>query len=219
MIDFADARQKMIDGQLRPVDVTNLDLLQAMRDLPRERFVPADLAAIAYLDRDIPVSDSPPRSLLKPVVLARLIQAARVTKTERALVVGCGTGYSAAVLSRLAGEVVALEEDAGLARKARENLAELGIGNATVVTNPLKDGWPAGGPYAVIIIEGAIASAPDSLLRQLGEGGRLAAIVGSGGAGTGTLYRLDRGEVSALPVFNAAAPILPGFEKPAAFVF
>ena len=159
------------------------------------------------------------RSLLKPVVLARLVQAARITKTERVLVVGCATGYSAAVLSRLAGEVVALEEDAGLARKARETLGEVGAANVTVVTNPLKDGWPAAGPYDVILVDGAIEVEPETLLRQLKEGGRLVGILGSGGAGVGMLYRLDRGEVSASPVFNAAAPTLPGFEKPPAFVF
>ena len=219
MIDFVDARQKMVDSQLRPLDVTSAELLEAMRDLPRERFVPADRAAIAYLDRDLPVPDSHGRSLLKPVVVARLIQAARVTKTERALVVGCATGYSAAVLSRLVGEVVALEEDTGLARKAREALAAVGADNVTVVTNPLKDGWPAGAPYDVIVVDGAMAVEPEALLRQLKEGGRLVGILGSGGAGIGMLYQLDHGEVSACPVFNAAAPTLPGFEKPPAFVF
>lgn len=219
MIDFVDARQKMIDSQLRPLDVTSPELLEAMLDLPRERFVPADRAAIAYLDRDVPVPDSPGRSLLKPIVLARLIQAAQVGKTERVLVVGCATGYSAAVLSRLAGEVVALEQDAGLARQAREALGAVGAGNVTVVTNPLKDGWPAGAPYDVIVVDGSMAVEPETLVRQLKEGGRLVGILGSGGAGVGTLYRVDRGEVSARPVFNAAAPTLPGFEKPAAFVF
>lgn len=219
MIDFVDARQKMIDSQLRPLDVTSPELLEAMRDLPRERFVPAEGIAIAYLDRDVPLPDLHGRSLLKPVVLARLIQAALVAKTDRALVVGCATGYSAAVLSRLAGEVVALEEDTALVRKAREALGAVGAGNVTVVTNPLKDGWPAGAPYDVIIVDGAMAVEPETLVRQLKEGGRLVGILGSGGAGIGMLYRVDRGEVSACPVFNAAAPTLPGFEKPAAFVF
>lgn len=222
MIDFADARRKMIDSQLRPVDVNNLDLLAAIEGIPRERFVPADKAAMAYLDRDVPVletSGRPARCLLKPAVVARLIQAAQANEHDRALVVGCATGYSAAVLSRLAGEVTALEEDAGLARQAREALAAVGASNVTVVTGRLDAGWPAAAPYDLILVDGSIDVEPATLLSQLKEGGRLVAILGRGGAGSAMVYRVDRGEVSALSVFNAAAPPLPGFEKPAAFVF
>lgn len=222
MIDFADARRKMIDSQLRPVDVNNLDLLAAIEGIPRERFVPADKAAMAYLDRDVPVletSGRPARCLLKPAVVARLIQAAQANEHDRALVVGCATGYSAAVLSRLAGEVTALEEDAGLARQAREALAAVGASNVTVVTGRLDAGWPAAAPYDLILVDGSIDLEPATLLSQLKEGGRLVAILGRGGAGSAMVYRVDRGEVSALSVFNAAAPPLPGFEKPAAFVF
>jgi protein-L-isoaspartate(D-aspartate) O-methyltransferase len=222
MIDFADARQKMIDSQLRPSDVTDPDLLAVMRDLPRERFVPAGQAAIAYLDRDVPVLESagrPVRSMLKPVVLARLVQAAQATGAERALVVGCATGYSAAVLSRLVGEVFALEEDAALARQAREALKAIGAANVSVVTDRLTGGWPASAPYDVIVVDGAMEIEPVTLIQQLKEGGRLVGVLGCGGAGSGMLYRIDRGEVSAVPVFNAAAPALPGFQKTPAFVF
>ena len=222
MIDFVDARRTMVDGQLRPLDVTNPELLAAMQDLPRERFVPADKAAIAYVDRDIVVLESAGRavrSMLKPVVLARLIQAAQVTGTDRVLVVGCATGYSAAVLSRLAGEVVALEEDTTLARKAGDALDGIKARNMTVVTGPLAAGWPASAPYDVIVVDGAMNIAPEALLRQLSEGGRLVGILGSGRAGNGMLYRVDHGEVSATPVFNAAAPALPGFEQHSSFVF
>jgi len=221
MIDFADARRKMIDSQLRPVDVNQLEVLEAMLSVPRERFVPADKAAVAYLDRDIPVLENagrPARCLLQPAVLGRLIQAAQATGADHVLVVGCATGYSAAVLSRIAGDVVALEEDAGLARQAREALAAVG-GKVEVVTGPLAAGWPAAAPYDLIIVDGAMDSEPAGLLRQLKEGGRLIGILGRGGAGNGMVYRLDRGEVSAMSVFNAAAPALPGFEKPPAFVF
>jgi protein-L-isoaspartate(D-aspartate) O-methyltransferase len=222
MIDFADARQKMIDCQLRPTDVTDPDLLAAMQELARERFVPAARTAIAYIDRDIPVLETDGhalRSLLKPVVLARLIQAAQVKKSDRVLVVGCATGYSAAVLARLGGTVFALEQDDALARQAREALAATGAGNVTVVTNPLVAGWPAAAPYDVIVVDGAMECEPAALLRQLADGGRLVGILGRGGAGNIMLYRTDRGDVSAVPVFNAAAPLLPGFEKAPAFVF
>ena len=222
MFDFVDARRKMVDCQLRPVDVTNLDILATMRDLPRERFVPAAKVAMAYLDSDVPVVESggrPLRSLLRPEVLARLIQAAQVGSADRVLAVGCATGYSAAVLSRLAKEVVALEEDAGLARQAREALAGVDAANVTVVSGPLTAGWPTAAPYDVVFVDGAIETEPTALLDQLGEGGRLIAIVGRGGAGRATLYRIDRGEVSPVQVFNAAAPVLPGFEKLPEFVF
>jgi protein-L-isoaspartate(D-aspartate) O-methyltransferase len=221
MIDFADARQKMVDSQLRPVDVNNIDLLTAMRDLPRERFVPADKAAIAYLDRDVPVIESAggPRCLVKPAVLARLIQAAQASDRDHALVVGCATGYSAALLSRLARDVVALEVEPGLVRQAGEALAAVGATNVSVVTGPLESGWPAAAPYDLILVDGAMDVEPADLLRQLKDGGRLVGILGRGGAGSGMVYRVDRGEVSAVAAFNASAPALPGFAKPAAFVF
>jgi len=224
MIDFADARRKMIDSQLRPVDVNHFDLLSAMLSVPRERFVPADKASIAYADRDVPVLEQAGRavrSLLKPAALGRLVQAGQPTARDHALVVGCATGYSAAVLAQLVADVVGLEEDAGLARQAREALAAIGTpaGKVEVVAGPLAAGWRAGAPYDLIVVDGAISVEPTELLKQLKEGGRLVAILGSGGAGNGMVYRLDRGEVSAISVFNAAAPPLPGFEKPAAFVF
>jgi protein-L-isoaspartate(D-aspartate) O-methyltransferase len=222
MIDFADARRKMVDSQLRPVDVNNFDLLTAMAEVPRERFVPADKAAIAYLDRDVPVLENagkPVRCLPRPAVAARLIQAVQASRNDRALVVGCATGYAAAVLARLAGEVVALEEDARLAAQAREALPAVGAAGVKVVTGPLPAGWPGAAPYDVILVDGAVEVEPTALLAQLGEGGRLAVILGKGGAGSAMVYRLNRGDVSAGSVFNAAAPALPGFEKPAAFVF
>ncbi len=225
MIDFADARRKMVDSQLRPVDVTNFDLLTAMLEIPRECFVPADKAATAYLDRDVPVVEAagtPGRCLLKPAVIAHLVQAVRPTRHDRALVVGCGTGYAAAVLARLVGAVVALEQDADLVARAREALAVVGAASVVrVVSGPLAAGWTAGAPYDVIVVNGAIEVEPAALLGQLADGGRLVAIrsKGAGNSGSGVVYQLNRGDVGAVPTFEAAAPVLPGFEKPAAFVF
>jgi len=221
MIDFAQARRTMVDGQVRTNDVTDARLLAALLAVPREHFVPAPSRPIAYLDRDIPVggSGASARWLLKPMVLARLVQAAGVRENDRVLDVGSASGYSAAVLGRLAASVVALEEDAALARTATENLAALAAANVQVVSGPLVAGWPARAPYDVIVLEGSSEIAPQPLLGQLAEGGRLVCVLGRAPIGKGTVYRRVAGRVSASPVFDAVAPVLPGFMKPAEFVF
>jgi protein-L-isoaspartate(D-aspartate) O-methyltransferase len=220
MFDFAAARRMMVDGQVRTADVTDQRIIAAMLELPRERFVPERNAALAYLDLDVAVtSGTPARRLLKPMVLAKLVQAAEIGAQDRVLDVGGGTGYSSALLAKLAQHVVALEEDATLARHARENLAAVGAANAEVVTGALPDGWPAGAPYDVILVNGAAEVAPERLLRQLKEGGRLVAVVGRPPASKAVRYLAAAGQASALPVFDAAAPALPGFAEPPAFVF
>ena len=220
MFDFAAARRMMVDGQVRTSDVTDQRIIGAMLDLPRERFVPERNASVAYLDLDVAVtSTTPARRLLKPMVLAKLIQAAEVGPQDRVLDVGCATGYSTALLARLARSVIALEEDATLARHARENLAAIGAANAEVVSGALPDGWPAGAPYDVILINGAAEVVPERLLRQLVEGGRLVAVVGRAPASKAVRYLAGGGQASALPVFDAAGPALPGFAEPPAFVF
>lgn len=217
MLDFTQARQMMVDGQLRPTGVTDLDVLAAMRDIPRERFVPAALASVAYLDRDILVD--PKRALLKPMALARLIQAADVRPSDRVLDVACGSGYSSAVLARLAATVTALEDDAERSRRCVDTLTQLGLTSVKVVCGPLDAGWPAGAPYDVILVNGACEVEPHGLFRQLAEGGRLICIMGTGPDPKATVYRLDRGEIGRRTLFDAAAPALPAFIKPAAFVF
>ena len=217
MADYAQARRVMVDRQVRTADVTDLRIISALLDVPREMFVPAARRAIAYLDLDVPVNESG-RALLKPMVFAKLLQAAGIGETDRVLDVGCATGYSAGVLAKLAGDVVALE-DAALARGAGETLAQIGAKNLSVVSGALAAGWAERAPYDVIVLEGAAEVVPDSLLSQLKDGGRLVAVVGFGPMGKATLYRRAGGHATAQPVFDAAAPPLPGFIKPAAFVF
>jgi protein-L-isoaspartate(D-aspartate) O-methyltransferase len=217
MVDFAQARRTMVDCQIRTSDVTDLHVIAAFLDIARERFVPAARKAIAYLDRDVPVSDTVPRALLKPMVFAKLVQAAEIAATDRVLDVGCATGYSSAVLGKLAASVVALEEDAALARTAAETLA--GARNVAVASGPLRAGWPDDGPYDVIVLQGATEIAPDPLLAQLKEGGRLLAVRGSGPMGKATIWRMAGARATPQPLFDAAAPLLPGFVKPPAFVF
>jgi protein-L-isoaspartate(D-aspartate) O-methyltransferase len=220
MFDFAAARRMMVDCQVRTADVTDPRIIAAMLDLPRERFVPERNASLAYLDLDVAVtSGTPARRLLKPMVLAKLIQAAEIGPQDRVLDVGGATGYSSALLARLAREVLALEEDATLGRHARENLAALGVANAEVVSGPLSAGWPAGAPYDVILVNGAAEVVPERLLRQLAEGGRLVGVVGRPPASKAVRYLSAGGQASALQIFDAAGPPLPGFAEPPAFVF
>jgi protein-L-isoaspartate(D-aspartate) O-methyltransferase len=220
MLDFADARRTMVDCQLRPVEVTDPGLLAAMAEVPRERFVPPAKAAMAFADSHVPlveVSGRPARCLTKPEIFARLVQAANIGADERVLAVGCATGYSVAVLARLAREVIAVEENAELAAAAEANLS--GVGNVKVERGPLPSGWPSAAPYDVVFVDGAIEVEPKALLGQLAEGGRLVAVLGRGGAGQAMVYRADHGDISAVAAFNANAPVLPGFEKSAEFVF
>jgi len=223
MIDYAAARRMMVEGQVRTSDVTDPRVLAAMLAVPRERFVPETMAGLAYLDLDVPASSAMPgehvRRLLKPMVLAKLIQAAAVAESDHVLDVGCASGYSSVVLARLARTVVALEEEPALARRAGENLAAVGAHNVTVVTGTLIEGWPAQAPYDVIFLNGATEIEPQTLFRQLRDGGRLVGVVGRSPPGRAMLYRSVGGDVSGWPIFDAAAPVLPGFTAPAAFVF
>jgi protein-L-isoaspartate(D-aspartate) O-methyltransferase len=221
MTDFAALRRMMVDGQVRTADVTDPRLLSAMLSVPRERFVPAEKAPLAYLDLDVLVSrpGAPERRLLKPMVLAKLLQMAEVGEADHVLDIGCATGYSTALLARLAATVAGVEEDSAIARRATEALAAAGIDNAKIVTGPLVRGYPDDAPYDVIVLEGSSEIAPEMLLDQLKDGGRLVCVLGRGPVGKATLYRRVGDELSGRPVFDAAPPLLPGFVKPAEFVF
>jgi protein-L-isoaspartate(D-aspartate) O-methyltransferase len=223
MMDFAAARRMMVDGQVRTSDVTDPRIIAAMLELPRERFVPESRAGLAYLDLDVavgvPTAGGGARCLLKPMVLAKLVQAGAVKAGDHVLDVGCASGYSSALLARLARSVVALEQDPELVRFAREALGAVGADNVTVVAGPLTQGWQAAAPYDVILLNGATEVAPEALCRQLKDGGRLVAVVGRAPVSRAMLYRAVKGDVSGWPIFDAAAPLLPGFAAPAEFVF
>ncbi|HLH95457.1 MAG TPA: protein-L-isoaspartate O-methyltransferase [Xanthobacteraceae bacterium] len=221
--DFALARRSMVDSQVRTSDVTDMRLITAMLKVPRERFVPPEQAALAYLDRDVLAASAsggrPARRLLKPMVFARLLQAAEIAANDHVLDVGCATGYSSAIIAHLTNSVVALEEDPALADAARTNVSSLGLTQIEVVTGPLVEGHPKGAPYDVIVLEGAFEVAPKSLVHQLKPGGRLVGVSGRGPNGKAMLfYRVD-GDSGGRPIFDAAAPLLPGFSAPTEFVF
>jgi protein-L-isoaspartate(D-aspartate) O-methyltransferase len=217
MTEFAVARRNMVDGQVRTADVTDLRIISAMLELPREDFVPPQAASLAYLDLDLAVGEGRSRRLLKPMVLSKLIQALDIEPTDRVLDVGCAMGYAAALLHRIAGQVVALEQDAALAETAR--VALKAMPNVTLVTGPLIAGWPQGAPYDAILLEGATEVVPKALCDQLKDGGRLVCVLGSGAGAKAMLYVRSGDEFGGRPLFNAAAAVLPGFNKSTAFVF
>ncbi|MDQ0468825.1 protein-L-isoaspartate O-methyltransferase family protein [Labrys wisconsinensis] len=218
MIDTAQARRTMVDSQIRASDVTDARVLEAFLETPREAFLPADKQAIAYLDMDIPVGGAPlPRFAIEPAVLARLLQAARIGSADAVLDVGTGTGYSSAILARIAGRVVALESDAALAAEAKGRLA--GLANVTVAIGPLEAGHAKDGPYDAIVLEGSVELVPDALFDQLAQNGRLVAVVGTGRSARATIYVKAGREVSGREAFDAALPPLPGFARPEVFAF
>jgi protein-L-isoaspartate(D-aspartate) O-methyltransferase len=217
MTVYEAARTNMIESQLRPNAVIDAGVLDAFARIRRELFVPEPLRAIAYVDEDLPLGGG--RYLMEPRVLAKLLQEGAVRRSDAALVVGAGGGYEAAVLSVLARHVVAVEEDAALARRARAALVEHGIAAVNVVEGPLREGWRARAPYEVVLFTGAVAEVPDEIAAQLAEGGRLLAVVRRGeGVGRATLVLRIGGGLGQRIVFDATPPLLPGFLPKPAFV-
>ncbi|MGM4918150.1 protein-L-isoaspartate O-methyltransferase family protein [Tardiphaga sp. 813_E8_N1_3] len=192
MSDFSTARQKMVDGQVRPSDVTDLRIIDAMLAVPREEFVPASQRAMAYLDLDLEVA--PNRFLIKPVVLARMLQASDVKATDKVLVVGCPTGYAAAVIAQFAGQV-------------------------TSAAGMPADGDAANGPYDLIVLAGATEVVPTGLYKQLASGGQLVGVFALTKPARAVIVTHSHDDFGSRPLFDATAPVLPGLEKLPAFVF
>lgn len=217
LTNYATARHNMVLSQLEPNRVNDPAVTKAMDTVPREKFVPEALAGVAYLDEDLQIA--PGRYLMEPRVCGGLVQAAKVRTDDVVLDVGCGTGYSSALLAFLGATVVALESDAGLAAQASEILTALSVENAAVVSGDLAAGLPDQGPFDVIMLGGAIPAVPDALCRQLAEGGRLLAVLGNGRMGEATLLSWSAGVLSRRSLFDAALAPLPGFEPAAEFSF
>ena len=221
MSGFSTARQKMVDGQVRPSDVTDIRIIDAMLTVPREAFVPQNQRALAYLDLDLDVSEggAAKRFLIKPAVIAKMVQAADIKDSDEVLVVGCASGYLAALVAKLARRVTATECDPSLAAKAKQALAGLGIGNVMVKAAAAADGDSANAPYDVIVLNGATEIVPDALYRQLKEGGRLVGVFAMTQPQRAVIVTRSHEDFGSRALFDAAIPVLPGLERPPAFVF
>ena len=224
--DFDQARNFMVDGQLRPSKVNDTRILTAMRTLPRERFVPPGKATLAYIDEHLEIA--PGRYIMKPLVQARLTQLAAPRAGETALIVGAGTGYGAAILAACGAHVIALEQDPALLAIARAALADASIGgpslaglaNITLVEGPLAEGWPAQAPYDLVIIEGAVHAIPDKLGRQVAATGRLVTVIAAAAGGSyAAIAEPTTGGLAIRPAFEAVAPVLPQLVPAPSFAF
>jgi len=223
MSDFSTARQKMVDGQVRTSDVTDRRILDGMLTVPRENFVPEEKRALAYLDLDLDVAaeDTSRRFLIKPMLTAKLLQAAEINPTDKVLIVGCATGYMAALAARLAAKVVATESDSALAVRGKDILLKLHLQELVALqTADAAAGYPAGAPYNAIILNGATEIVPDALFQQLAEGGgRLVGVFASERPSRAMIVTHSRGDFGHRILFDAAAPVLPGLERRPEFVF
>jgi protein-L-isoaspartate(D-aspartate) O-methyltransferase len=209
MSDFSARRVMMVDTQVRPSDVTKYPIIEAMLSVPREEFVPAGRREVAYVGEHVELGAG--RVVLEPRTLAKMLDALDIRSDEMVLDLGCGLGYSTAVIARMAEAVVAVEEDEALAAEATRALAAQGADNAAVVTGALAAGAARHAPYDVITIQGGVATVPEAILAQLKDGGRIAAVFMEGALGTARIGYKEGGRVTWRFAFNATAPVLPGF--------
>jgi len=217
MPSLANARSLMVEAQVRTNDVTDPRIIEAMSRLPRERFVPDGKRHLAYSDACIPLSAE--RVLLDPRTFAKLAQLAEIGAQDRVLDVGCGTGYSTAVFASMSHDVVGLEDDDALAAEATRAVGEFGAGRAKIVKGQLVEGNPAGSPYDVIFINGAVQELPKPVAAQLREGGRVVAIFSEGPIGKAHFCVHRGGALSHRVAFDATVPLLARFARDRAFVF
>lgn len=217
MADFTQRRVTMVDTQVRPSDVTSFPILDAMLSVPREAYVPRSARDLAYMDGPIALGNG--RALLDPRATAKLLEALSPTRRDLVLELGCGTGYTTALLAHMAEAVVAVEQDESLAHDAEATLAEHGVDNAAVIPGALIDGSARHGPFDAIAIFGGVQHIPASILDQLKDGGHIAAIFMDGPLGEARVGVKRGGHVSWRMVFNATAAILPGFARAPSFAF
>lgn len=215
MSEFASRRVMMVDTQVRPSDVTKFPIIDAMLSVPREIYVPEDRREAAYVGENLAVGAG--RVMLEARTLAKLLDALDIQPDELVLDLGCGLGYSAAVIAHLADTVVAVEDDETLATDAQRLLSEEGVDNALVIAGPLVNGAPKHAPYDVITIQGGVEVVPEALLHQLKDGGRIGAVFMDGPLGTAMIGFKSEGGVSWRASFNATAPVLDGFRKTRGF--
>ncbi|WP_050528686.1 protein-L-isoaspartate O-methyltransferase family protein [Pseudorhodobacter aquimaris] len=215
MIDFAARRTMMVDTQVRPSDVTKFPIIESILTVPREVYVGADQQEAAYVGGNLTIA--PGRVILEPRSFAKLLDAVDIQPDEAVLDLGCGFGYSTAVIANLADAVVAVEDSAEMADDAQGRLSAQGVDNAAVITGALAEGAAKHGPYDVIVVEGAVQEVPQALLDQLKDGGRIGALFMEGSLGVARIGHKGEDGVTWRYAFNASAPVLQGFEKTATF--
>jgi len=213
--DFTARRTMMVDTQVRPSDVTKFPIIDAMLSVPRELYVPDALQEAAYIGESIALGDG--RVVLEPRTFAKILDGLSIERTYVALDIGCGLGYSTAVLAQMCDFVVAVEDDEARADMAQTVLSQQGVDNAAVMTGPLAQGSAKSGPYDIITIQGAVEIVPDGVLAQLRDGGRIACVFAEGALGVVRIGHKIDGVVNWRFAFNAGAPVLTGFQKVAAF--
>jgi protein-L-isoaspartate(D-aspartate) O-methyltransferase len=217
-MDFEAARKHMVDSQVRTNDVTDPRIQRAFETAPRERFLPVELRAQAYIDREVVYA--PGRSMPTARDFSKLLDALDLRHSDLILDVACGSGYSSAILAMLGEMVVAVEQDEALAALAQENWSAIGADNAAVITGDLEEGAAKQGPFDVIVIGQAIEVEPSALLKQLKEGGRLGAFFRRGGVTKGSVWRRSGASAGMVEVFDASVrTVLDGFTRPKTFVF
>jgi protein-L-isoaspartate(D-aspartate) O-methyltransferase len=210
-MNFERARTAMVDSQVRPNAVTDFDIIYQMSVVPRERFVPAELQPLAYLDQHLELTSG--RFMISPMFVAKLVQLAEIEKSDVVLDVACGYGYTAAIIAGLASSVVAIEESEDLANAATEALADLDIGNVAVMAAPLSDGYKKEAPFDVILIEGVVEQLPEALPQQLADGGRLVCVEPVNGVDTAVVYTKSGKTLSRREAFHAQIPNLQQFDR------
>ncbi|MEM0978413.1 MAG: protein-L-isoaspartate O-methyltransferase [Pseudomonadota bacterium] len=216
-MDFAEARTAMVDTQVRPNNVTKYSIIAALSKIERENFVPDQMRSVAYADTPIKIGDN--RTLLDARVFSKLLDALNILPSEFVLDIGCGLGYSTAVIAELSEAVVGVETRADIVTQASENLSTAGIDNAIVVQSALQEGAAKHGPYDVIAIEGSIEMLPKALVKQLKDGGRIGAVQYKHGMGVARIGVKAGETISWREVFHADAALLEGFETKQSFTF
>lgn len=215
MTDFAQRRTMMVDTQVRPNDVTSYPVIEAMLHVPREQFVPDSRRDVAYAGQNMDIA--PGRVLLEARTMGKMMEVLDLQTKDLVLNVGCGYGYSAAVMARIAEAVVAVEEDETMAAEAQSRLAALDVFNVVVIAGKLTEGCASQAPYDAMLIEGSIEVMPAALADQLRDGGRVVALFREGNLGVVRVGRKLDGRINWRFAFNAGAPLLPGFAEPRSF--
>ena len=215
MADFSARRVMMVDTQVRPSDVTKFPIISAMLSVPREAYVPRDLREAAYMGENVTLGAG--RVVLEARTLAKLLDALDIQPTDLVLDIGCGLGYSTAVIAHLAEAVMAVEEDETHATEAQRTLSAEGVDNAAVVHGPLVAGLAKHGPYDAVLLQGAVETMPQTILDQVKDGGRIGCLFMAGPLGEARIGHKSGGRVTWRAIFNASAPVLPGFQVNAGF--